>query len=180
MIPTFSHFRCGAAWLAVTLLGAALAMAPAARAQIKVGDRFPALPATALDSADPAMRAKVLLVDFWASWCAPCRSSFPAFKRIYADFAARGLAIVAIGVDENPADYDAFVKGMAPPFATARDLAQKLVREVQVPAMPTSYLIGRDGRVRYIHPGFHGKPTERELRAEIESLLAEDAKTASP
>jgi thiol-disulfide isomerase/thioredoxin len=157
----------------IVFLGAVLALATVVRAQIKVGDPFPSLPAAGLDGAIPDMQGKVLLVDFWASWCGPCRTSFPAYGRIHANLATRGLAIVAVSVDKDPAAYAAFVKRMAPPFLTARDTGQNLVRKVQVPEMPTSYLIGRDGRVRYIHKGFHGGRTESELRGEIARLLDE-------
>jgi thiol-disulfide isomerase/thioredoxin len=143
-------------------------------AQVKVGDQFPALGAAELTGGSlPETKGHVVLVDFWASWCAPCKASFPAFARIHADYAAKGLVIVAVSVDEKPAAYAAFVKKWHPPFAALHDAAQKLVSEVQVPAMPTSYLIGRDGRVRFVHSGFHGDATERELREHIDLLLAE-------
>jgi thiol-disulfide isomerase/thioredoxin len=173
MIPPSPHSNRGAAWLRLALLGAALAFVPALRAQIKVGDPFPSLQSADLDGAKPDTAGKVLLVDFWASWCTPCKASFPAYGRIYGDYSPRGLALVAVSVDKVAGDYAAFLKKMAPPFATARDVGQKLVRLVQVPAMPTSYLIGRDGRVRYIHEGFHSAGTEGELRKEIEELLNE-------
>ena len=145
-----------------------------ARAQIKVGDAFPSLAAADLGGGSlPATDAHVVFVDFWASWCAPCKASFPAYGRIFSDYAPRGLVILAVSVDENASAYSAFVKKSAPPFPTVRDQHTKLVREVQVPSMPTSYLIGRDGKVRYIHVGFHSGETEKELRSEIETLLAE-------
>ena len=175
MIPPSPRFHRGAAWLRLALLGAVFSFATALRAQVKVGDPFPSLQSAGLDGATPDTADKVLLVDFWASWCTPCKASFPAYGRIYGDFSPRGLALVAVSVDKVPADYAAFLKKMAPPFATARDVGQKLVRLVQVPAMPTSYLIGRDGRVRYIHEGFHSAGTESELRKEIEELLNEKA-----
>jgi thiol-disulfide isomerase/thioredoxin len=156
-----------------TVLGLALAFAPAALAQINVGDPFPSLQAAGFEGTVPDTQGRVILVDFWASWCAPCKASFPAYGKIYSDFTARGLSIVAVSVDQKAADYAAFVTRMAPPFFTALDPGQKLVREVRVPTMPTSYLVGRDGRVRYIHVGFHSGQTEHELREEIEKLLAE-------
>jgi thiol-disulfide isomerase/thioredoxin len=152
----------------------------AARAQIKVGDVFPALTDEALEGTIPETAGKVVLVDFWASWCAPCKASFPAYGRMQADFAPRGLTIVAVSVDETAAPYAAFVKKMAPPFATVRDAKQKLVSAVKVPAMPTSYLIGPDGKVRYVHQGFHSAGTESEIRKEIEGLLAEKPSSPSP
>jgi peroxiredoxin len=92
---------------------------------------------------------------------------------LHRDYTGRGLVIAAIGVDEKPAAALAFARKLAPPFATLHDREQKLVQQVVVPAMPTSYLIGRDGRVRFIHQGFHGDSTDRELRKQIEALLAE-------
>lgn len=152
----------------------------AVRADVAVGDPFPALAAAKLTGGDvPAIAGKVALVDFWASWCAPCKASFPAFARLHTDFASRGLAIVAISVDEKSVAYAAFVKKLQPPFVTLLDADHRLVQALKVPAMPTSYLIGRDGRVRFVHAGFHGAATEQELRSQIESLLAETAGTKS-
>jgi thiol-disulfide isomerase/thioredoxin len=78
----------------------------------------------------PDTNGRVVLVDFWASWCAPCKASFPAFSRLHADYAARGLLIIAVSVDEKPAAYSAFIKKMTPPFSVMRDAKQKLVADV--------------------------------------------------
>ncbi len=142
-------------------------------ADVKTGDLFPDLAAAGLEGTVPATEHQVVLVDFWASWCAPCKASFPAYARLHADFNARGLVIVAVSVDEEEAAYAAFVKRLAPPFAVVRDKEQVLVRQVMVPAMPTCFLIGRDGRVRFMHRGFHGAETDATLRAEIVQLLDE-------
>jgi thiol-disulfide isomerase/thioredoxin len=156
---------------------AALVCATAAvRAEIKVGDRFPALEAAELSAVTGQLgpvAGKIILVDFWASWCAPCKASFPAMARLQQEFSSRGLVIAAISVDEKPAAAAAFAKKLAPPFPTLHDAKQTLVQTVAVPTMPTSYLVGRDGRVRAIHQGYHGDASERQLRKEIEALLAE-------
>ena len=159
-----------------SVIAAALGLlAAAASAQVKPGDVFPWLAAAELDGVFPATAGQVGLVDFWASWCAPCKASFPAYARLQGDYAARGLVILAISVDQTPAAFTAFVRKLNPPFPTVRDRGQKLVREVKVPTMPSSYLVGRDGTVRFVHAGFYGERTERELRWEIESLLREKA-----
>jgi len=160
------------------LIAAGLALAPAspAGAGVSVGDVFPPIAsAQAAGRMLPATPGKVLLVDFWASWCAPCKASFPAFARLNAEYAGKGLVIVAVSVDEKTSAYEAFVRKFAPPFTVALDKDHELVRAVQVPTMPTSYLVDRKGRVRYIHSGFHGAATEQALRNEIESLLSEVA-----
>lgn len=158
--------------LGLAFLGAALA-----RADLKVGDPFPALaPAgvVALSGSDlPPTAGQVVLVDFWASWCAPCKASFPTLAKIHTDLAPRGLVIVAVSIDEKPAAAGAFVKKLAPPFAAVHDRAQKLVQQVGVPTMPTSYLLDRTGKVRFVHAGFHGDATDQQLRREIALLLAE-------
>ncbi|MBI5380519.1 MAG: TlpA family protein disulfide reductase [Opitutae bacterium] len=150
-----------------------LAVVGNASAEVKVGDAFPALASAGLTGSVPETKGKVLMVDFWASWCAPCRASFPVLARLHADFAARGLTIVAVGVDEKPSAYAAFVQKFAPPFVTVHDAAQKFVGALAVPGMPSTYLVGRDGRLRRIHRGFHGETTEKEWRTEIAALLAE-------
>ena len=94
-------------------------------------------------------------------------------KTGFAYILDRATGEPVVGIDEKPAAAADFVRKLAPPFATLHDREQKLVRQVVVPAMPTSYLVGRDGRVRVVHTGFHGDATARELRREIETLLAE-------
>jgi thiol-disulfide isomerase/thioredoxin len=169
----FSGRKC---WRPLILLFT-LPMLPSGRAETKVGDMFPALNSAGIvplgNSEIVTTAGKVVLVDFWASWCAPCKASFPMMARLHQDYVARGLMVAAIGIDEKPAAATAFVRKLAPPFYTFYDREQNLVKQVVVPTMPTSYLLGRDGRVRFVHQGFHADSTERELRKEIESLLAE-------
>lgn len=155
----------------------ALLAAVVVRAELKVGDTVPAFASAGVvalgDSPAPSTAGQVVLLDFWASWCAPCKASFPAMAKLHQDYAARGLVIAAVSVDEKAAAALAFAKKLAPPFATLHDREQKLAGLAALPAMPTSYLIGRDGRVRFIHTGFHGDATVKELRTQIEALLAE-------
>ena len=83
------------------------------------------------------------------------------------------VVLVGVSVDEKASAYAAFVKKQAPPFPALHDVAQQLVRAVVVPAMPTTYIIGRDGKVRSIHAGYHGATTAQLLRTELDALLAE-------
>jgi thiol-disulfide isomerase/thioredoxin len=156
------------------LLALAAANLCSVRAQVSTGDAFPSLTGAGLTGGEvPAIAGHVAIVDFWASWCAPCKASFPAFARIQTDYAARGVVIVAVSVDEKSAAYAAFVKKWQPPFVALLDSQQKLVQVVKVPSMPSSYVLGRDGRVRFVHVGFHGAATESELRQQLDTVLAE-------
>jgi thiol-disulfide isomerase/thioredoxin len=144
---------------------------PAAPAAVKTGDAFPPLAEAGLAGSVPDLAGHVVVVDFFASWCAPCKASIPALSKIQSDYAARGVIVVGIGIDEQPAKHAAFVAKLAPAFATLHDRGQRLVRAVEVPTMPTTFILGRDGRVRAVHTGFHGAGSDRELREEIDAAL---------
>jgi thiol-disulfide isomerase/thioredoxin len=153
------------------LLAFALAGLPMVRAELQIGAPLPSLAAVAGEV--PPTRGQVVLLDFWASWCAPCKASFPVFAALQREYRARGLLIIAVSVDEKSSAYENFIRRHAPPFTTLHDRQQALVRAVNIPAMPTSYLFGRDGRLRSIHAGFHGRTTADDLRRQIEALLQE-------
>ncbi|WP_415909893.1 TlpA family protein disulfide reductase [Oleiharenicola sp. Vm1] len=159
----------------LVLAAVALAALPALPARVAVGDAFPALndSALSLEGRLPPLAGQVTLVDFWASWCEPCQASFPVYARLHADYGARGLAIAGVSVDKQRAAYDAFLKRLQPPFVTVRDVRHRLASTVEVPAMPTCFLIGRDGRVRFVGVGFHGAATTAELQRAVEAALAE-------
>ena len=141
-------------------------MAIPVRAELKPGDAFPVWATAGLTGGPlPVTAGHVTIVDFWASWCAPCKASFPAYARIQADYAARGLVVVAVSVDDRVLDYEGFLAKFHPSFATLLDQRKRLVSMVKVPAMPTSYVLDRDGRVRFVHEGFHGSATEKEAPA---------------
>jgi len=156
--------------LAAALFLALACLSAIPRAAIKPGDPLPDLGAPA---GMPATEGRVVMLDFFASWCAPCRASFPVYAKLHEEFAPKGLVIVAVGVDEKESAHEAFLARLDPPFFTLHDRDHSSVSEVGVPVMPTSYLFGRDGRMRSIHTGFHGKRTNEELRAAIERLLSE-------
>jgi thiol-disulfide isomerase/thioredoxin len=172
-----SDRTCLVAWLAALVILVTVGTTHL-RAQVVAGNSFPPLASSGVVGAVPDTAGKVVLVDFWASWCAPCKASFPVYSRLQDAYAVRGLTVVAVSVDDSPEAYSAFIAKLKPSFVTVHDARHTLVSVVQVPTMPTSYLVDRSGRVRFVHAAFHGDQTERELRKEIETLL--DEKAPSP
>jgi thiol-disulfide isomerase/thioredoxin len=154
--------------LAGLLLGATLAFA-----EVKVGEPFPSLAGAGLEGTLPDLANKVVLVDFWATWCGPCKESFPLYSRLQSDLAGHGFTIVAVSMDKKPKDYADFLKRFAPTFPTMRDAAFKLANEVRPPGMPTSYLLDKHGVLRAVHTGYHGESDVLALREEIKKLLEE-------
>ena len=146
----------------------------AARCDLKVGDSLPDLTTFKLEGRLPdSLKGKVVLVDFWASWCLPCAESFPAMNELRKEYGDRGLVIIAVNVDEKQTDMERFLKKHPSSFLVVRDAEHKLVEAFHPPTMPTSFLVDRKGKVRFLHKGFRGKETSKEYRTEIESLLNE-------
>jgi len=121
----------------------------------------------------PTTTGRVVLLDFWASWCGPCRHSFPELDKLNQIYRSRGFIICAVSVDEKADDMDVFLKDHPVSFPVVRDAQQKLVAAAGVESMPTSFLVDRHGVIRFSHVGFHGTETVEQLKQEIEKLLAE-------
>jgi thiol-disulfide isomerase/thioredoxin len=153
-----------------------LTMAPICPAAFKQGDPLPALDSYKLEGKLPdALKGQVILLDFWASWCGPCKKSFPAMEELHKQYAGRGLTIIAVSVDEKREDMERFLKTANVSFTIVRDAAQKLVAAADISAMPTSFLIDRAGTIRYVHKGFMGDETVKQYQEQIQLLLKEPA-----
>jgi thiol-disulfide isomerase/thioredoxin len=137
----------------------------------KEGDKFPSLAAYGLEGTVPDLEGKVVLIDFFASWCGPCKESFPAMEELNKKYASKGLVIVAINLDKKKADMDDFLKAHPASFIVLRDASNKLVSEVKIPTMPSSFLLDRSGKVFAAHRGFKGEETTKQYVEEIEKLL---------
>jgi cytochrome c biogenesis protein CcmG, thiol:disulfide interchange protein DsbE len=122
----------------------------------RAADAAPALapaPAVAIFTLDgkplslTSFKGQVVLLDFWASWCAPCRASFPFLNKLQADQAADGLRIVGLTLEEDDDAITGFLDGVPAHFIIARDPSEKAGEAFGVVAMPTTFLIDREGRV---------------------------------
>jgi thiol-disulfide isomerase/thioredoxin len=137
---------------------------------VEVGQAAPKL-STLVGADIPNTTGKIVIVDFWASWCGPCKASFPAFNRLHDKYASKGVVIIGVGVDDDRAKHAAFVSKTGAKFATVHDANKKAAAVFSPPAMPTTYVIDRKGVVRHIHQGFKGAKTEAAYAAGIEALL---------
>jgi cytochrome c biogenesis protein CcmG, thiol:disulfide interchange protein DsbE len=115
---------------------------------------------------------KVVYVDFWASWCTPCRKSFPWMKGLQDSYQSLGLQVVAVNLDKDHRAAQAFLTEMKAPLAVIFDSTGSLAKSYHLQAMPMSFLYGRDGNLRTSHEGFLPKDT-LDLSAQIRKLLAE-------
>lgn len=114
---------------------------------------------------------RVIWVDFWASWCVPCRRSFPWLNEMQRKYEAAGLEIIGVNLDKERALADAFLTEVPAAFALRFDPAGALAKEFKVQSMPSSYLIDTNGKVLTAHYGFRTADTEQYERA-IKTALA--------
>ncbi len=115
---------------------------------------------------------KVVYLDFWASWCIPCRKSFPWMSTLQARYKDKGFEVIAIALDESPSDATAFLRKYPAAFTIGFDREGKSAEAYGVKVMPTSYLIDKKG---FIVKTYQGSPKnyQREIEATIEKLVAE-------
>ncbi len=138
------------------------------------------LPAAAMadDSAPPLdvseYRGKVVVVDFWASWCGPCRRSLPWLDRMQRKYAGDGLVVIGINEDNTTEAADSFLRDVPVDFRIVLDPAGDIAREYQLMAMPSTYVFGRDGKLAGRHLGFKTAKQD-EYEALLRSLLNETA-----
>jgi thiol-disulfide isomerase/thioredoxin len=151
------------------------ALSPAALPAV-AGDPAPECAASTLDDARTIRvadyKGKVVYLDFWASWCPPCRESFPFMNELQREFGDKGLQIMAVTVDKVPADAKSFLANYPAQFTVALDTKWTCPSAYVVPGMPTSFLIDKRGVIRYVHIGF--RPSAKpEIRRQILELLDE-------
>jgi peroxiredoxin len=124
---------------------------------IRPGQAAPGFELPTLDGGSVSLeglRGRVVLLNFWATWCGPCEAEMPAMQRLYDAFAGPEFEMVAVSVDASRDDVDAFQKRLALGFPIALDPEKRVANAYQSHRFPESYLIDRDGRIlsRYIGP----------------------------
>ncbi|WP_082552035.1 TlpA disulfide reductase family protein [Massilia sp. Root351] len=160
--------RALAAVIGISGTAAALLLAQPACAAVVPGQPAPAfeLPGTAGAVRLEQYQGKLVYLDFWASWCGPCRHSFPWMNEMQAKYGAQGLQVVGINVDAKTDDARSFLANTPARFVVAFDPAGAAPRQYGIKGMPSSVLIGPDGKILFEHSGFREGD-----RAELESRI---------
>jgi cytochrome c biogenesis protein CcmG/thiol:disulfide interchange protein DsbE len=117
-----------------------------------------------------ALKGKVVLVDFWASWCAPCRESMPVLEKLSKSYKDKGFVVLGVNIDNDAEAARKFLKDLPVSFQVVCDAQKQVAKAYAPPTMPSSYLIDRQGKVHVVHAGFK-KSDAAKLEAEIKGLL---------
>ena len=119
------------------------------------------------------LRGKVVLVDFWASWCGPCKQEMPVLEALHKKYADQGLVVVGVNIDTSAKKMRSFLRGAPVSFRIVHDPKITIAQRYEPPTMPSSYFIGRDGKLRYVHQGFRKEDAEG-IEAKVKSLLEQE------
>jgi peroxiredoxin len=117
-------------------------------------------------------RGQVVLVNFWASWCGPCRVELPHLARLHDKYRSSGFLLLGVNIDEDPAAARALAGRLGLKFPVLLDTDKKVVGAYDLNAMPATVLIDRDGRVRQVHRGYR-EGAEHTYEQQIRELLKE-------
>jgi peroxiredoxin len=115
-------------------------------------------------------RGKVVFLDFWAPWCDPCREEFPSLDALYKKYNNDGLEIIGISIDPSEKLVTEFLRKVPVAFSVLIDKKSVIRRTYSFRTLPTAFIIGRDGVIRYMHMGF-GKEFLQMYEKEIVELL---------
>lgn len=160
--------------LRLLFLLSALALSSQAMA-LEIGRAAPSLSGLANDGRMLSLsqfKGQVVYVDFWASWCAPCRAAIPALEVLYQRYRARGLVVVGVNVDSERKSAQRMLDQLTPNFPIVFDPDGKWPEAFGLRDMPSSYLIDAKGVVRYVNSGYRERDVPQ-IEAAIKAALGE-------
>lgn len=117
-------------------------------------------------------RGKVVMINFWASWCTPCRKEMPLLDELHERYKSAGFTLFGINVEQNTEAAKAFLEDVGVTFPILYDPKSEVSRAYQVKAMPTTVMVDRDGEVRYVNRGYK-EGDEEKYRQQIRELIRE-------
>lgn len=117
-------------------------------------------------------RGQVVMINFWASWCGPCRQEMPHLEALYQRYESLGFTLLGVNVEKDRRDADEMLSGMKVSFPILFDSNNEVSKLYDVIAMPSTVLVDRDGKIRHIHHGYKSG-YEDEYQSQIRSLIKE-------
>jgi peroxiredoxin len=118
------------------------------------------------------LRGQVVLLNFWASWCGPCRQEMPLLEKLHKRYSALGFTVLGVNVEEDPRKAKTLLKDISVSFPILFDTSNKVSKQYKVSAMPSTIMIDRDGNMRYLHKGY--KPgDEAQYKKWVKQLIRE-------
>ena len=161
-------------WGAFYAVLAALWLSSLPASALDAGAKMPEIGLTDLSGKTvnvASLAGKVVVIDFWATWCAPCKEELPVLQKLYKKYAAQGLVVVGVSVDKDAANIPSFMKKLGVTFPVVHDANHQVSGRYQPPRMPSSYIVDRKGIVRYVHGGFRADDAAV-FEKQIKELLA--------
>jgi peroxiredoxin len=154
-------------WLGLSALASASSVGPGAPAP---AFQLPAASGNPVGLAD--LKGQVVLINFWASWCGPCRQEMPVLEQMYRKYKTAGFTLLGVNVEPKSTDAVGFLKSTPVSFPILFDTQSKVSTLYEVSGMPSTVIVDRKGKVRYIHHGY--KPgDESEYLDQIRTLMRE-------
>ena len=159
---------------AVSLVGACAALlgSQPAHAKVQKGQRAPGFSLTTLKGDKlslSALAGQVVVVDFWAQWCEPCKHELPELDKLQKEYAGKGVRIVTVNIDKQRDNADKLVRLLGLSLDVALDPSGSVAASYDLPKMPTSYVLDKKGVVRYVHEGYESGDVAR-FKRELDEL----------
>lgn len=118
------------------------------------------------------LKGRVIYLDFWASWCKPCKKSFPFMNQLHQTYPPEHFKVIAINLDEFPEDAQKFLNALPAQFDIYTDPQKQLVDILKLPGLPVAYIIDREGNIKGRHIGFNERKKDKKIK-QIEYLIGQ-------
>lgn len=141
---------------------------------LSVGGTIPSISLPELSSKAPtsleSFRGNVVLIDFWGSWCIPCKASFPQYEKFHREYGSQGFTVVGVNEDESVASAQEFLATYPVTFTILHDVGKAAAKTFNPAQMPTAFLVDREGKIAKIYEGFRESEVSQ-MKSDIERLL---------